>query len=166
MLLAGDELGRTQGGNNNAYCQDNPVSWLDWDKADEDLLAFVACLVALRRRHPALRRDRWLEGLPAPAGDRDIAWLTREGTEMSPADWQETRHSFAFLLGAPARGDDAFLVLINADDQEVAFALPPPRWALVLDTAEPAPPGAERPVEGPGYRLAPRGLALLRRVAA
>jgi glycogen operon protein len=166
MLLAGDEIGRTQGGNNNAYCQDNPVSWIDWDNADEELLAFVARLVALRRRHPALRRDRWLEGMPVATGDRDIVWLTREGTDMSPADWQESRHSFGFLLGAPARGDDAFLVLINADEQEVSFALPPPRWALILDTAEPAPPGPERPVEEPRYRLAARGLALLRRVAA
>jgi isoamylase len=164
MLLAGDELGRSQGGNNNAYCQDNETSWLDWSAADEDLCDFVARLVALRRRHPALRRNRWLEGRPVAAGDRDVVWLSREGTEMTTGDWQARRHSFGFLLGATAPGEEAFLVLLNGEAHAVEFTLPPPRWALLVDTAEERAVRGERLVTEAARAVPPRSLVLLRRL--
>src|SRR5207249_3694921 len=87
MLLAGDEMGRTQQGNNNGYCQDNEVSWVDWDSADGDLIEFTSALIALRRAHPLFRRRRWFEGRPI-RGVREIAWLRPDGTDMGDADWE------------------------------------------------------------------------------
>ncbi len=86
MLLGGDESGRTQGGNNNAYCQDNEISWHDWDNLDEDLLEFTRRLIALRREHPVLRRRRWFQGLPI-RGSVDLGWCKPDGTEMGDDDW-------------------------------------------------------------------------------
>src|SRR6185436_10258870 len=87
MLVGGDELGRTQRGNNNAYCQDNELSWFDWEHADAELLEFTRGLAALRRRHPGFRRRGWFQGLPirrgAGAGLPDIAWFAPDGTEMA-----------------------------------------------------------------------------------
>ncbi|HMI91542.1 MAG TPA: glycogen debranching protein GlgX, partial [Polyangiales bacterium] len=91
MLLAGDELGRTQGGNNNAYCQDSPISWLDWDHVDQDLLAFTRALIHFYREHPVFRRRGWFQGraVHEQSGDNlhDIAWFTAAGVEMSDVDW-------------------------------------------------------------------------------
>ena len=86
MLLGGDEIGRTQHGNNNAYCQDNEISWFDWDSVDEELLAFTSRLIALRREHPVLRRRRWFQGLPI-RGLVDIGWFRPDGAEMGDDDW-------------------------------------------------------------------------------
>src|SRR5688500_5273253 len=90
MLLAGDEIGRSQQGNNDAYCQDNELSWIDWDAADQDLLYFTVSLLAFRRAHPVFRRRRWFQGRPLLHGRdvRDIAWFTPAGQEMSEKDWQ------------------------------------------------------------------------------
>jgi isoamylase len=149
MLLAGDELGRSQRGNNNAYCQDNELSWVDWAAAGEHagLLEFTSSLIALRREHPVFRRRRFFSGQLGE--QRDISWLTPAGTEMSQADWQasDTR-SLAVLLNGEAitepgpRGetiaDDSFLLLFNADDQPVTFILPgadgASGWSVVVDT--------------------------------
>ncbi len=94
MLLAGDEFGRTQHGNNNAYCQDNAVSWLDWrlEPWQEDLLATTRFLLRLRQEHPALRRDRFYTGGPHDDGTKDIGWFTAEGHEMDHHKWQDARH--------------------------------------------------------------------------
>jgi isoamylase len=150
MLLAGDELGRTQQGNNNAYCQDNELSWIDWEAAGKhaDLLEFTSSLIALRREHPVFRRRRFFSG--ELGGQRDISWLTPAGTEMTGADWgaSDTR-SLAVLLNGEAitepgpRGetitDHSFLLLFNASDQPVAFTLPAASaaagWQVVVDTA-------------------------------
>jgi isoamylase len=151
MLLAGDELGRTQGGNNNAYCQDNEVSWMDWDHLDTELLAFVQALSQLRRHHPVFRRRRFFQGV-APSGDglRDISWLTPSGAEMTGANWNaDYGKAIAVFLNGDAitepdpRGervtDDSFLLLFNAHSEPVPFTLPPARfgasWEVVLDTA-------------------------------
>jgi isoamylase len=149
MLLAGDELGRSQRGNNNAYCQDNELSWVDWAAAGEHagLLEFTSSLIALRREHPVFRRRRFFSGQLGE--QRDISWLTPAGTEMTQADWQasDTR-SLAVLLNGEAitepgpRGeiiaDDSFLLLFNADDQPVTFILPgaggASGWSVVVDT--------------------------------
>ncbi len=154
MLLAGDEMGRTQGGNNNAYCQDNEISWVDWSRAsaEEDLLHFTEMLAGLRREHPVFRRRRFFRGRPqTPAeGTGDIVWLTPGGQEMTQADWAS---SYANALGVFLNGDaitepdprggkitDArFLLLFNAQANPVTFTLPEASlaagWEVVVDTA-------------------------------
>jgi glycogen operon protein len=156
MLLAGDELGRTQQGNNNSYCQDNEISWVDWDAATKhaDLFEFVRALSALRRAHPVFRRRRFFSGQAGGSSDgqRDIIWLTPSGTEMTSDDWN-TR--FSRSLGVFMNGDaitepgtrgeritDAdFLLLINAHSDPVSFAIPADlgssetSWQIVVDTA-------------------------------
>ncbi len=155
MLLAGDELGRTQGGNNNAYCQDNEISWIDWQHADGDLLEFVRRLSALRRAHPVLQRRWWFQGRPVyGAGLSDLVWFAPGGEEMSDADWSlPFAKSVAMFLNGDevppetVRGervpDDSFLVIFNAWDEALDFVLPDgrvaERWRLVLDTASEEP---------------------------
>ena len=152
MLLGGDELGRTQGGNNNAYCQDNAISWFDWDNVDEDLLAYTCGLIALRRDHPGLRRRRYLYG----ARPGTIGWFTPQGAPMTQADWTDplARAVTAVLDGRaqPDRDrygrpmiDDDLLVLVNGWWEPIEFELPPGpdrpgfpaghAWRLELDTA-------------------------------
>jgi glycogen debranching enzyme GlgX len=138
MLLGGDELGRTQHGNNNAYCQDNDISWYQWQEEDVSLISFTSMLIALRRRYPQLRRSRWLTGYATAIGDKDIMWLNREGTEMTQAQWEEPgRHAFGFLLGADRPQDPKLLVFMNADATDWTFPLPTGNWRMVLDTANP-----------------------------
>ena len=184
MLLAGDELGRTQAGNNNGYCQDNELSWLDWTPtvAKSALTDFVRRLIALRRAHPAFRRRDFFQGRPLHGGDaKDILWLKPDGTEMSHEEWE---HDFARSLGVylsgsgladvDARGrplvDDDFLMLFNAHHEDVAFTLPmlsAEPWRAVFDTAqEPAMPDARRHFAGGAiYPSRARSLALLTRPA-
>jgi glycogen operon protein len=152
MLLHGDELGRTQHGNNNAYCQDNELSWIAWDAADESLIDFTSRVIALRRAHPVFRRRRFFEGRPARVGDEveDIAWWKPSGEPMSDEDWQSgTAKSVGVWLNGQgirecdARGqrvtDDSFLLLFNAHDEALEFTLPPPEygeaWRVDIDTA-------------------------------
>jgi glycogen operon protein len=152
MLLAGDELGRTQRGNNNAYCQDNEISWLDWDAVDHDLLSFVAQLSELRHRHPVFRRRHFFEGQPVRGdggeGEPDIAWYTPAGTRMSEDDWRVgyARTLAVFLNGDEAKPgpsgplsgspsvrpragmwehDHSFVVLFNANREDMTFTLAP-----------------------------------------
>jgi glycogen operon protein len=145
MMLGGDEIGRTQGGNNNAYCQDNEVSWLDWDAADRDMLAFVRELIAARRRHPVLRRHRFARGAP----EHDIRWFCQSGSAMTDSDWQshEARSVTAYFDGArdpdldehgrPILDDDLLLVL-NGWWEPLTFTLPdvdgPRAWEREIDT--------------------------------
>jgi glycogen operon protein len=135
MLLAGDEFGRTQRGNNNAYCQDNEISWLDWARADARLTDFTSALIALRRDLPALRQDRWLSDVLRADGKRDVEWLSPLGTTMSVEDWHDdTRHCFGQLL-APTDGDATVLIIFNAEPAPLPFVLPPGRWQRLLDSA-------------------------------
>ena len=146
MLTAGDEQNKTQAGNNNAYCQDNAASWIDWGNMDAPLLDFVARLIQLRRRHPALRRVHWFDGSPSPLGERDIAWLWRDGAEMTRGQWEDAANRcFGFRLGREHAREAALLVLINAGGQDAAFTLPPAPgepWELQLDSAQPDLPRA------------------------
>ncbi|MET8292501.1 glycogen debranching protein GlgX [Streptomyces sp. NPDC005180] len=154
MLVAGDEFGRTQGGNNNAYCQDNETGWVDWsllqDPAWSGLFALVRRLVALRRAHPVLRRRAFFSGRAQGAdGLRDLAWFTPAGTEMTERDWYAPASAVGLYLsgrdipGRDERGrpvtDDSFLALLHSGELPLEWVLPGPPWAgeyeLVLDTS-------------------------------
>ncbi|REE95246.1 glycogen debranching protein GlgX [Thermomonospora umbrina] len=181
MLTAGDELGRTQRGNNNAYCQDNEISWVDWSAGDGDL-EFVRRLARLRREHPVLRRRRFFQGHGGHGELGDIAWLTPAGEEMTDDDWHAgyAKSLGVFLngeaisepdpRGRPVR-DDSFLLLINAHSQFVEFTLPRAefgdRWEYALDTASPAPDGLpdRRTAKADGVvEVAGRSMVVLRRL--
>ena len=185
MLLGGDEMGRTQRGNNNAYCQDNELSWFDWSlvEKNQDLVELVAWLVALRRDHPVFRHRRWFEGSPGAGPvtpSADIAWFSPAGTPMTDAEWQGQGRSVAVFLnggGVQTRGamgeqvvDDSFLMLFDADPAEVSFVLPAEewgvRWRRVLDTRNPVPDGDDGPVFAAGdtVSLDGRAVVLLQRV--
>ena len=155
MLLGGDEMGRTQHGNNNAYCQDNEISWYAWDSLDADLLGFTRRLIALRREHPVLRRRRWFQGRPI-RGSVDLGWCKPDGAEMGDDDWDAgSTSSVGLFLNGEAitdrdrRGqrvtDDSFLLLFNAYHQPLDWTLPKQwgeSWEVVLDTAGPGREGA------------------------
>jgi isoamylase len=155
MLLGGDELGRTQHGNNNAYCQDNEISWFDWANVDQELLDWTRRLIELRRRHPVFRRRRFFHGRPVRGrvtdGELpDLAWFRPDGGLMTDEDWTV---GYAKTLGVYLNGsaipdpdehgrpvvDDTFFLVINAWDSDIDFTLPGPmwgsRWGPVLDTA-------------------------------
>jgi isoamylase len=143
MLLMGDELSRSQGGNNNAYAQDNETSWLDWEAgfgADPALLAFVTALIRLRRDFDAFRRRTFLMGAPvSPDGLKDVLWLAPEGREMSSDDWNDAeRRSFGMQLGNDAPDRQRLLLLLNASEKPVDFTLsrdlPGGRWVEMFDT--------------------------------
>jgi isoamylase len=183
MLLHGDELGRTQRGNNNAYCQDNDITWLDWASADEDLIRFTTQVSRLRRDHPVFRRRRFFTGRPVRRGAGaplpDIAWFTPDAREMAEEDWEAGfgKSVAVFLNGEGisdrnARGervtDDSFVLIFNAHDGSIDFTLPPEeygrKWEVVLDTAtpqlaEPAVAEAQSTIT-----VEARSLAVLRKV--
>jgi hypothetical protein len=149
MLVAGDESGRTQLGNNNAYCQDNEVSWLDWEHPDSALREFTTTLIALRREHPVLRPRRWSSGGQA-LGGTGIGWCRPDGLEMSDGGWSSGWTSVGVFLNGQAitgkdqRGqavvDDSFLVLFNGHYEGTDWTLPKQwgeSWTVLLDTAAP-----------------------------
>jgi len=142
MLLAGDELGKSQRGNNNAYCQDTPLAWLDWSSPDDpELHDFVAALTHLRRTHPAFRRERFFSGTLLPDGSRkDIAWLRPDGGEMNEGDWFDGgRRIIGLTFGDEIRGpaDHLFLLYLNAHDFGIEISLPRRAggWEIFVDTA-------------------------------
>jgi isoamylase len=185
MLLAGDEMGRTQGGNNNAYCQDNETSWVDWEGVDDDgrhLLDFTRRLIELRRRHIVLHRHRFFQGVPAHDGVKDITWLRPDGSEMQPADWSVPyARTLGFLLSGEAHGyhltafgqpevDDSFLVVMNAHHEAVAWRLPGDglgaRWGVLVDTARADAAGRDETYgAGAQMHVAARSLVVLVRRA-
>jgi isoamylase len=152
MLVAGDEFGRTQLGNNNAYCQDNEISWLNWAEADNNLRAFTQRLISLRKQHPIFRRRKWFRGKPVKGkGPEDIAWFLPEGGEMEDHNWD---HDFARSLGIYLNGlglhsvdpkgvpikDDNFYLMFNAHSEPLTYRLPEilikKTWEIVLDTSD------------------------------
>ena len=141
MINAGDELGNSQGGNNNAYCQDNPIGWLDWGAADAGLVRFVGQVAALRRSEPLLRHGRWFTAADAGPGEVSLAWLAPAGQEMQVQDWHEPGSlPFACCLRAHGPGGAAILLLFNPDAAPRAFTLPGGRWELLLDSSGSLPP--------------------------
>jgi glycogen operon protein len=157
MLVAGDERWRTQRGNNNAYVQDNPVSWLDWRDTEEsdDLLTLARTLLGLRRSSPVLRQPAFFEGRPVAVGDgcKDLAWFNRDGQELTERDWFDAglRTIGMYLDGRGLRHrdgrgrlitDDSYLLVLHAGDAGTSFRLPGKPWAaqyeVVIDTAQPS----------------------------
>jgi isoamylase len=153
MLLMGDEFGRTQFGNNNAYCQDNEISWVDWSKMDNDLLRFTRKIIRLTRNHPTFNRRRWFQGqLIKGEGVTDIAWMLPDGTEMEQKHWEES-HAKSLAMYLHGKGirsldpqgrqivDDTFYVIFNAHYEQVMYTLPDEKygssWIKLLDTNEP-----------------------------
>ncbi|RCH55305.1 glycogen debranching enzyme GlgX [Mucilaginibacter hurinus] len=151
MIVSGDEMGRTQRGNNNAYCQDNEISWLNWEDADKEFLEFTQKLIAFRREHPAFMRRRWFQGQPVTGrGLEDIGWFLPDGTEMTEDNWS---HDFAKSLAVFLNGnglhaldpkgerivDDHFYLIFNAFHEAIDYVLPPKKygdnWLKVLDTS-------------------------------
>jgi glycogen operon protein len=186
MLLAGDEMGRTQRGNNNAYCQDNEISWMDWSPRAEDdqaLYDYVRTLIRLRSEHAVFRRRRFFAGKALRGGRNrlgDIAWLTLSGEEMTGDDWDAgyVKSLTVFLNGRAIsepdrRGervqDESFLMLFNASNEDLQFTVPlrryGPRWTRVLDTASGvAEPDDDSPVKpGDTITVTNNSLQLLRR---
>jgi len=136
MLLAGDEMSHSQGGNNNAYCQDTPANWIDWARADDDLTAFVAQLIELRRLHPALRRVDWLTGNASAGAEPDVVWRSRGGTAMTGEDWTDPG-SFMIDLGPVNSGPaERVLLIVNGADRPRRYSLPIGAWRLELDTGD------------------------------
>jgi isoamylase len=179
MVCHGDELGRTQRGNNNAYCQDNELTWIDWSSIEQDLLEFTRRVAALRHRHPVFRRRRFFDGRPVRRGDRvDIAWFTPDSREMTEDDWESGfgRSIAVYLNGdttdVDSRGqrvtDDSFYLCFSAHDEAIAFAMPTDdyakEWQVVLDTMDDDAP--ETIVKaGETVSVGPRALMVLRRTA-
>ncbi|MBW8700163.1 hypothetical protein MBT84_11195 [Streptomyces sp. MBT84] len=154
MLSHGDEFARSQRGNNNAYCQDNELSWVQWPEEDSDLLEFTRAMVWLRRDHPVFRRRRFFHGRPVQGTHdelSDIAWFTPQGEEMTPRDWTSSQAGAltVFLNGNAIsepgpRGeriaDDSFLLMFNASPKPLEFVVPVDhgrQWQVVVDTSVP-----------------------------
>ena len=178
MLVAGDEMGRSQQGNNNAYCQDNEISWLNWnlDKENHELINFVQKLIRLTKKHPSFRRRNFFQG-HSIKNKKDIIWLNPDGLEMSDEQWQ---HDFARSLGTYLAGsgiderdahghqitDDDFLILLNAHHEQISFQLPDfigdQTWQVLIDTFNTSMPFvAQQYCSGESYPLQGRSLVLL-----
>jgi isoamylase len=181
MILAGDEIGRTQSGNNNAYCQDSELSWIDWEpgQAQAGLLEFVRRLIALRKAHPAFHRRQFFQGKPAAGSElKDLTWLSPDGQEMSAEEWTQ---SFARCVGALLAGaatgeiddhgapvvDQDFLLLINSHFERIDFQIPAAggKWKMTIDTShsDGASDDGREFGNGEKFPLQGRSLALLTR---
>jgi glycogen operon protein len=180
MILHGDELSRSQHGNNNTYAQDSELSWVHWDDADQPLIEFVAAISRLRTEHPTFRRSRFFDGRPVRRGAGeplpDIVWLNSDGEAMQPEDWDEQRTLTVgvFLNGEGIRERDTrgqlvtdvnFLLWFNAGPDDVEFTLPPeeysPAWEIVVDTAGEGVDSAAKKA-GRSHAVTARSLVVLR----
>jgi glycogen operon protein len=183
MLLGGDELGRTQRGNNNGYAQDNEISWYDWElgRRQRQLLAFTRSLIRLFRTHPVLRRRRFFQGRQIRGSRvKDLTWFAPDGSEMTDEQWAGpgvrtlgVQYAGDAIEERGPRGerivDDTLLVIFNADERPVGFTLPnheaARRWELVFDTIHPTFAGAHGEFDGGStYRVAERSVVCLRRL--
>jgi glycogen operon protein len=184
MILHGDEFGRTQGGNNNVYCQDSEIAWVDWDLTEDqrDLLAFTRTVLELRRDNPVFKRRRFFDGDPARGAEselNDIAWMTPEGEHMGEEHWSadDAKAMTVFLNGEAmvepdARGErivgDSFLLIFNAHHEDVAFTIPDVEyaesWEVALNTASPALDIGPTVKAGSELPAAARSVVVLRRV--
>jgi glycogen operon protein len=180
MLLAGDEIGHTKRGNNNTYCQDNELSWIDWSSADEELFEFTRDVLALRQQHPIFRRRRWLQGGTVRGTKlHDIGWFQPNGNEMSDEDWQ-TGFAKALAIFLNGEGldtldqwgrpivDDSFFLVFNAGWDPVTFRIPkqlgPGKWKCVVDTRSSRVPHDDRALQpNHDFKVPSRTMWVLRR---
>jgi glycogen operon protein len=143
LILAGDEVGNSQSGNNNAYCQDNDIGWVNWDglnREGDDLVGFIGHMTELRRRFPQIRTHRWLDGRRAD-GSYGVLWLTPAADEMKQGDWNFPEGRFlAYVLGPNEPGQSPIFIVLNAAPEEIAFKLPKmpeyKSWQQLLNTAD------------------------------
>lgn len=177
MLVSGDELSRTQQGNNNAYCQDNEISWINWEKADKDLLSFTQKLIKLRKKHPAFCRRRWFRGEPVKQGDiEDIAWFLPEGDMLNDEHWNNdfAKSLAIFMNGKALRSrdnkgalmiDDNFYIIFNAHYESLDYKLPSEQyaknWRVLLDTAKDSIEETEQFNPGDTINVSARSIVLL-----
>jgi isoamylase len=177
MLLAGDEMGRSQGGNNNAYNQDNEISWVHWNSADEQLQEYTRRLIAMVKQHPVFQRRKWFQGQPVRGeGVTDIAWFSPSGVQMSDQHWQEghTKSLGMFLNGCGIRTmdrqgrpivDQSFFLIFNAHQAAIPFVLPAIGgmncWVKVLDTNQPLPKVEDSYVPGDTIKVPGRSIVVL-----
>jgi isoamylase len=177
MLVAGDEISRTQQGNNNAYCQDNKISWLDWRNADQELLGFTRKLIQLRNTHSVFSRKNWFKGVAAKNSKiEDIAWFLPDGTQMEESHWSENfaKSVAMYLSGQGIHSvdsagnrviDDNFYLIFNAHDQGVDYQLPPEaygkEWRLIVDTRLPGDPEPVKLKPGEKVHVEGRSVVLL-----
>lgn len=145
LILAGDEVGNSQSGNNNAYCQDNEIGWVDWSAlgTDDDLTGFVSTLAQIRRQYPQVRQNKWLEGKRAD-GTHDVLWLTPGATEMTDDDWNFPGGKFvSYVLAGPKEGDAPLYIILNGADHDVEVTFPTwegsPKWKNLIDTGNDGP---------------------------
>jgi glycogen operon protein len=184
MLLHGDELGRSQGGNNNGYCQDSEITWIDWSDVDEGLVEFTKLVTHLRHDHPTFRRRRFFNGRPVGRGEGDpvpdIAWLTPAGELMTEEDWDAhyAKSVAVYLNGNGIRStdergetvtDDCFILAFNAWHEDIEFTLPSseyaPTWTVVVDTAEFGPVEPNESQAGDVLTVKGRAMVVLRSVS-
>lgn len=168
MLLAGDEINRTQRGNNNAYCQDNELSWLDWTALDDEsgtgMLGFVTALAAVRRRYPSLRSAVFLHGIGMIADDLpDTAWFDEAGNPLDSHAWSDAAARLLVLRRATAseRRREATLLLLNASEDDRVFTLPAPAFAWIVEIDSARAEQSRRPVDGPDLTVAARSMMIL-----
>ena len=179
MITAGDEIGRTQGGNNNGWCQDNEISWLDWNNADHDLRTYTQRLIELRRTEPVFRRSDFLQGDGTDSGVADVGWLRPDGEAMTDEDWarDDIRALAVFLNGREIDEQDAegreirghsFLLVVNAHHEPVTFTLPTPSsgagWTTELSTVAPERTDERQLSGGERLELPDRAMVVLRRI--
>lgn len=181
MMLSGDEIGHTQNGNNNVYCQDNEISWLDWGHVDSGLLEFARRVINIRNEHPVFRQRRWFEDRPVRGGEaRDIGWFTPDGIEMTEEAWGQgfAKALMVYLNGGAIRSpdprgnpilDNSFLLMFNAHYEPLTFTMPSEEWGkcwqVILDTASDELPQDAQPCgAGCTLTLDSRSLVLLQHV--
>ena len=165
MLCAGDELGHTQNGNNNPYCQDNATAWIDWSEPDADLLAFTQHVIGLRHRLQPFA-NRWYSGIADASGKYDVSWWNADGSMLQHDAWHESSaRTLACLIGKPGRSTTPLLLLFNAGATEKTFLLPRGEWQALLDTSQPRGQSKLQGSGGMGMRVAAHSLMLLQQGA-
>jgi isoamylase len=181
MILGGDEIARTQKGNNNAYCQDNEISWVDWnlDESQRELLSFTRNLISFRKEHPVFRRRRFFQGRKLFGASKDIIWLQPNGHEMTQQVWNESRiHTIGMILSGDAMdefnpegvriADDTFLVLLNASGESTEFRLPKvaEKWEITLQTVSAELKEDEKILRGgEQFKLGDRSVVVMKRIS-
>ena len=156
MLAAGDELGHTQGGNNNPYCQDNPITWIDWSRADDGLVDYCARLIALRRRLKPMA-DAWYAD-----GDAELTWLLPDGEPLRASNWNDpVARAIGLRIDRPGCSTRRLLLLVNAGERELDFQLPPGHWQALLDSSSPHGAPTLAGIDTPALQVAARSLLLL-----